>query len=306
MAKTDGAAGARWAASMLGIAACAEVSHATLDEDCAKVDLKLSYRDPFSPKDLISIHAQVKSGPSYQAASSNERVITLNIDKATLDALHRSPNLGVVLWVPPKPQDRIYWYADLPRSPAKSPAKLPRTQYVTPSIGFDFARLCKYANWTQSVPMQTVGSATDEQIMQKAKAAYKKLKAANHKHPLVGELAVTRLAWRHVTRRSKTSKRRIKSLRAVPHLKLLMDKAPDRFVTTSVEISKAGKRTTDTRFLLCWYRKALEIDGKKHSVLLRIKEQITYPTNWKNTPLPAREIKQSATLASWWCKEAIS
>lgn len=49
---SDGAAGGRRASALPGVAACAETTHTTLDEDSAKVDIKLSFRDTFEPKKL--------------------------------------------------------------------------------------------------------------------------------------------------------------------------------------------------------------------------------------------------------------
>lgn len=301
--KADGAAGERWASSILGIAACSENANTTMDEDAAKVDMKLSFRDVFRPKSLITVHAQIKSGKSFRAASSNSKILTLNIDNDTLQSLRESSTLGVVLWVPPKPHDRIYWYAQDPRRPIKTPAKLSKKQFITPSIRYDLSRLCFYSNWTQSFSMQTVKILTAPKIMRNAKSSYKELKKKEIFNPIVGNLAVTRMAWRHVTRRSKTTKRRLMSLRVVPYLKNILDKAPDRFLCLPSDTEVMGKKTIDIRYILCWYRAALNIDNKRYSILLRIKEEITYPTNWRNQPLSTSEIKQVATLVSWWCKE---
>jgi hypothetical protein len=52
--RADGAAGARRASALLGIAACAETTHTTLDEDSAKVDMKLSFRHAYQPEKLLT------------------------------------------------------------------------------------------------------------------------------------------------------------------------------------------------------------------------------------------------------------
>lgn len=301
--KADGAAGARWASAIVGIAACSENAYTTMDEDGAKVDLKLSFRDPFKPKSLVTVHSQVKSGKSFRAGSSTREQLTLKLDQDTLRSLNDSSNLGVIFWVPPPPHSRIYWYAQDPRSEFKSPAKLSRSQYVTPSLRFDLARLASYANWSCSFSQQTVKAGSSKQILQRARVAYREMKSAPITHPLVGELGVTRFAWRHVTRRSKSASRRDLSLRIVPYLKKLLSASPDRFVRKDVETLRFGGKIVETRFVLCWYRNSLVIDQKTYSVLLRIKEEITYPAEWLRWPLSATKVTQTATLASWWCKE---
>src|SRR5947207_3694902 len=113
--RADGAAGARRAAALLGIAACAETTHTTLSEEAAKVDMKLSFRHAFRPDVLLTVHAQVKSGRSYRSNSSTASALVLTVDPATLASLAGTATPGLVLWVPPQPMDRIYWHASDPR-----------------------------------------------------------------------------------------------------------------------------------------------------------------------------------------------
>ena len=301
--KTDGAAAARFAAGLLGVATCAETTATTMTEDAAKVDVKFSFRHIALNKKLITAHAQVKAGPSYRHASSDQTHLTLGIDKATLQALSGTGMPGVVIWVPPPPMDRLYWYATDPRSPIKTPVKVRRTQYVRPSLRYDLSRLYDYASWSRGYTKQMVAAIPDAQVMARAKQAYKTLKSRSWHNPLVGPLQVTRLAWRHITRRSKSVARRTMSLRIVPYLKAFLASPPDRYTCNFVGLRESGALITETRYLMCWYRQALTVNGESHSLLVRIREEITYPTNWSGRPLSAAEIKQVATLASWWCKK---
>jgi len=298
---TDGAAAARYAAGILGVATCAETTATTMYEDAAKVDIKLSFRHIAQPAKLITAHAQVKAGPSYRR-SSDSGDITLSIDGKTLHALSGTGMPGIVVWVPPPPMNRLYWYVTDPRRPLATPTKVPKTQYVRPSLRYDLTRLYDYASWTRRHTKQTI-APLGSRVVLKAKEAYKKLKEQEWSNPLVGQLQVTRLAWRHITRRSKSEVRRTLSLRAVPYLKSFLGTPPDRYTCNFVALEVHGKVTKETRHLMCWYREALVIDGASHSLLVRIKEEITYPTDWISKPLSARDIKQEARLASWWCKK---
>ena len=71
MTIADGAAGGRRAAAMLGVALCAETAHSTMDEEGAKVDLKVSMRHPFFESTVITVHCQVKSGKSYRSRTND-------------------------------------------------------------------------------------------------------------------------------------------------------------------------------------------------------------------------------------------
>ncbi|WP_153114989.1 hypothetical protein [Rhodocyclus tenuis] len=301
--KTDGAAAARYAAGLLGVATCAETTATTMAEDAAKVDVKFSFRHIAAPGKVITAHAQVKAGPSYRRASSDAQFLALGIDKATLQALSGTGMPGLVIWVPPPPMDRLYWYATDPRSALKTPAKLRRTQYLRPSLRYDLSRLYDYASWSRRYTKQTVGRLSSTQIMPKAKEAFKALKAQAWDNPLVGNLQITRLAWRHITRRSKSQARRTLSLRIVPYLKAFLASPPDRYACNFVGLQVNGPTTTETRYLMCWYRQALAVDGESHSLLIRIREEITYPTEWATRPLSAADVKQIAVLAAWWCKK---
>ncbi|MHC8374151.1 hypothetical protein ACYZT2_26170 [Pseudomonas sp. MDT1-85] len=299
--KTDGAAAARYAAGLLGIATCAETTATTMAEDAGKVDVKLSFRHIALTNKLITAHAQVKAGPSYRRTSDADS-ITLAIDRKTLEALSGTGMPGLVIWVPPPPMDRLYWYVTDPRTPLKTPTKIPKTQYLRPSLRYDLTRLYDYASWSYRTTSQTIGPLSTD-VLPKARSAYKALKSKQWSNPLVGHLQVTRLAWRHITRRSKSEARRTLSLRAVPHLKAFLGKPPDRYTCNFVGLEVNGSVTKESRYLMCWYRQALTIDGESHSLLVRIREEITYPTEWTKRPLSAADITQVATLAAWWCKK---
>ncbi len=301
--KTDGAAAARYAAGLLGVATCAEATATTMAEDAAKVDVKFSFRHTATTGKLITIHAQIKAGPSYRKASSDKHFLTLGINKETLQALSGTGMPGLVIWVPPPPMDRLYWYATDPRSPLKTPTKIRRTQYLRPSFRYDLSRLYDYASWSQRYPKQTVAALPTAQVMPEAKKAYRALKAKEWQNPLVGPLQITRFAWRHITRRSKSIARRTLALRIVPYLKAFLASPPDRYVCNFAGLQMNGPETTETRYLMCWYRQALTLNGESHSLLVRIREEITYPTNWSSRPLSTADVKQVATLAAWWCKK---
>src|SRR4051812_26762520 len=71
-----GNAGTRRAAAMLGIAACSETINATLVEEAGKIDVKLSFVDPFNGG-MRHTWCQVKTGHSYRASSRKPGLIKL-------------------------------------------------------------------------------------------------------------------------------------------------------------------------------------------------------------------------------------
>jgi hypothetical protein len=283
---------------------CAETTAATMAEDCTKVDIKLSFRHAINSEKLITAHAQIKAGPSYKSPSSNSKQLVLkNIDQATISALSGTGMPGLLIWVPPPPMDRLYWHAADPRNRIKTPICIKRSQYIRPSLQYDLSRIYDYASFSKGHPQLTVKTVEAVNMVSDAKKAYKELRSMKPRNTLIGGIRVTRLGWRHVTRRSKSTARRELSLRIVPYLKNFLDKQPERYACNYCGIQVAGEWATETRFLLCWYRKALNIDGKSYTLLIRIKEEIRYPVKWRNWPLSKDKIRQEASLASWWCKQ---
>ncbi|MEY2152688.1 hypothetical protein AB7849_17410 [Rhodanobacter sp. 115] len=296
--KEVGDGGARRAAALLGIAACGEVSNASMDEDAAKVDLHLTFRNAFRSNELVTLRCQVKSGPSYGRRGKDH--ITLSIDGDTKDALTGTGTPGLIAWVPPPPLDRVYWFASDPRTKRKAAVKVAFNDYVRPSLRYDLSRLAIYATWAHRHACQTVRKFDEGKILPLAKVDYLRLKSTRLVHPLVGELKVSRFAWRHVTRRSKTAKQRHSALLATRYLHAFLDKVPDRYLCRREAPARSGRRMIETRHVICWYRDALSIDGHPHTLVIRIREIVSYPESWQSHALTVADIKQEATLASWW------
>lgn len=161
--KEVGDGGARRAAALLGVAVCGEVSNASMDEDAAKVDLHLTFRNAFRPGELIPLRCQVKSGSSYGRRTKEH--ISLSVDGDTKDALSGSGTPGLIAWVPPAPSDRVYWFASDPRNKRKASVKVGFNDYVRPSLRYDLSRLAIYATWTHRHARQTVRKSDEDKIL---------------------------------------------------------------------------------------------------------------------------------------------
>lgn len=301
--KADGAAGARFAAALLGVAVCAETSHTTMDEDGAKLDLRLSLRHAFNPNVLITAHCQVKSGRSY-LLSSTKTDLKVGANSKTLETLRLGTPPTLLVWVPPKPASRVYWHIVSPQIPKKKTHVIvPKQNFITPSLRYDLSRASTHSHHKQSVPRRDVRKLDDAGVTRAARAAYEDLKSQSFQHPLVGHLKVTRFAWRHVTRASKAKQLRIMSLRAVPYLRHFLGVESDRYLVADTEREVSGAWTSERRNILLWYDNALRINDEAYSLLLRVREEVRYPSNWAARGLSVKDVQHSATLVSWWCKK---
>ncbi len=294
-----GNAGARRAAAVIGLAVCAETSHATLSEDSAKVDLKISLRHAYVRSADLTVHCQVKAGASYEEKSLDGQVIALSLDSETLSALRLGTQPAMIAWVPPRPSTHVYCQVLTERDTLKSRIKMPVNSFVTPALRFEISRAHAFREPTG--PRVRVDMTPRLQgVMQRARTTYRQIEVIDN--PMVGKLHVTRLAWRHVTRRSKIAARRTASLQAVPYLEHILKQKPDRYRLAEREFLVAGERTLERRTILLWYNDSLRLGGEVRSLMVRVREDVTYPRDWMMYPLSITDVQQCATLASWWCK----
>lgn len=296
-----GNAGTRRAAALLGIAACAEMINATLVQEAGKTDVSLSFVDPFTGT-MRHTACQVKTGNSYRAKCRKPGIIKLKaIGHAVREKLER--DLGLIAWVPLKPASAIYWFICRPGQ-SRVPMTLRRqTQRVSPALRYILARELAQTEPHDPPTRQELRAFQDSKVtMEQARKAYKLLKAAPVKSRLFGEIRVSRAAWRHITRRGKSAPRRTISLRIVPHLAEFLGARPGSHNVMHQVLSTSGQISTETRIVVCWYRDGLVIDGKRRTLMLRVKEEISYPTAWYKYILREADVTYRATLLSWWAK----
>jgi hypothetical protein len=302
--RADGDAGARTAAATLAIALCAETTHSTLSEDWAKVDLKIGVRSALQSSSQLTIHCQVKSGKSFRADSTTAKTITLqNIDEATISSLQEGTQPALLVWVPPPPSIRVYWRIIKPKGAQRKPIRIARENYVTPSLRFDLSRYSAYLKSNSGFPRIELPTRNPEEpLLQQARGHYKQLKSEPVYLPLVGKVEVTRLGWRHITRGSRSSTKRERSLRMIPYLRHILGYMPTRYLTANKSITKYGSEFHESRHLIFWYKDALIVDGVACTALVRIREDFLYPTRWNRFRLGVNDVTQKSTILGWWYK----
>ena len=274
-----------------------------MSEEGRKVDLRLSIAHAHQGTS-ISVLCQIKSGAAYRAPTSTQTTLTLqNIDRDTIAALGDGGGPTLLAWVPPRPSARIYYHLFHTGRNKKTPIRIPKTQHVTPALRFDLSKVSSYVTNKPKYSRQDVAQLREDTIMQRARRAYKELKIAIFDTPLFGHLHVTRAGWRHVTRRSRAKARRVVSLRTTPHLAHFLPQIPSRYLIVPQDVRRLGGTTTEIRDVICWYLNGIFMDGARHTLLIRFREQISYPTKWYLHPLAETDIKQRASVLSWWCRK---
>lgn len=304
--KADGAAGGRYAAGLLSAALGAEASHTSMDEDGAKVDLKLSLRNVYSKNSLITAHCQVKHGKSYRAnpgEPADNAIKLRNIESSTLEALRFGGQPALLIWVPPSPSNTVYWEIIPPGKKKKTPIIINPFQVVTPGLSYELCRY--YNNLTKTQPFSQVTLEKNPIVLSEklGRLEYGNLKNTCFKSPIAGEINITRFAWRHITRRSRSTKARTESLEILSQLKNFLPRNPTKYATTRYPALIHSKSVLETRDLLFTYDNAIRKGSESFRLLVRIREEIRYPKLWRTLPLSTDDVQQRATLMSWWYKK---
>ncbi len=284
---------------MLWIALFAQSSAASLYEDYLKNDIRFTFKNRLEEW-IVHLNCQVKFGNSFLYGKSDKEIILRNISKDTLNILSNS--FSILCWIPDNSDSKIYWIWLNNRTSIKTPIRIWNLHFVDPSIGYELSRNYIYHKYQKKYPIIKSKSLTP--TFQEAKNIYKELQNWWPIHnPLFWDINITRLAWRHKTRKSKTVSQRTLSLNIVPYLKSFIERIPDRYYIQDTIIENKWIYTKRINYIICWYNSWLKINWKLISFLIRIKEEIDYPTEWYKSPLSIDLISHKYTLQSWWPKE---
>lgn len=289
-------------ASLVGMALYAESSASSLSEDYTKIDLRFAFKNLFEEKSMIHLNCQVKYGDSFRGVVKNGIMILKGIDKKTINLL--SGNFSILCWMPnaiPWTESKIYWIWFDNRTRLKRPIRLSLLHYIDPSVRYEISRNYIYHRYHIREP--DTNMSKDDITHECAKNEYKKLKTFNITNPLFWKIYVTKFAWQHKTRFSKSSLQRVQSLNVLPYLKEYLSRIPDRYYVQKTEIVAMWNNTKRVNTIICWYNQTLVRENKRFSLLVRLKEEVIYPTDWKSRPIENNEVSCKYTLASWWPKE---
>jgi len=61
-----------------------------------------------------------------------------------------------------------------------------------------------------------------------------------------------------------------------------------------------GNMVNETRRVKLWYRKAINKNGINYTLVLKLKEKISYPKDWFRFYLSKDDISNLIILESWW------
>lgn len=291
-------------ASLLLSAVGAEISWGSRNEDGRKIDLICSYDHPWFDKERLIFLVQVKSGDSFGEKLINGFKLRTNAKQAALRTSHPI----CLVWVH-RPTNSSYWAYIHPNSTKESQI-YGSNHEVTPPMRFDIARCqAKY------LPVKSGGSGiiipdSIENFKDRRKIAlinYRKFSKLEIICPNLGKIEFTRIGWRHIFRKTRSSKYKNSSLTVINYLnKILIDFPSETYITKSETTEQTDFKYRNSEYVLVYnkiklYNRVTKVT-EEIKVVIRIMEEISWPNNWNLNSTLSQSVDRRLVLLSCYYK----
>jgi hypothetical protein len=272
------------------------------EDDNSKIDVVFSIEHPWLPGERMTVLAQIKSGKSF-----GERVGDgFRLKSPAKKAAKRTSHDICAIWVD-RNDDKVFWAYHHPN--ASTGIQLyGRHHEVTPAMRYDLGRLLgrnapKPAGG-KGVIIGAVGTSSFQSKRLAALAHYRSLKKVLS--PTLGEVELTRIGWRHMFRRSRSSANKAASIRVIPYLQHILSQRPTAHSITPIGIAHMGGYEHRTCEHLLKYDQVLiartGLPNSQVTVHLRLIEEIRYPANWSQKAMLSQQVDRRVVLKSAYYK----
>jgi hypothetical protein len=296
--------GERFAAASLGQSMLSELHPGTSTDDDGKVDLRLTYRCPYSPQ-RRELRCQVKAGDSYGNWTKTKDRYRIDVNEKFRNQLSSNDDPTLIVWIPSNGSPTLYGL--IPPRRGRSPLYISPSSVVDPSMIFDVARRQAIWNGRGSFRQVTLKRSTS------SSEAFKKIslfrKARPHlRSSVVRNVQLPNRALRHVTRLSRQAYRRNLSCDSLPYLPRLLESEPRRFQYLERNHLVGQSRSRVSTLLLLEYPDCFRFEnGDEYSCFVRIRELVSFPSKWRDSPLclsgpTCNTIESRASIESWYLK----
>lgn len=288
-------------ASTLVMAIGAEISWGSRNEDGRKIDLICSYDHPWIDKERIVFFVQVKSGISYgERTNAGFKLKT----KAKTSA-QRSSHSICLIWVD-RDTERLFWVYIFPGI-IKKPQEYGDSHLVSPPMRFDIAR-----HQSRFLPIKKGGSgiimkvhnANFREVRQDALTKYKSFRTKGIFCPTFGTIQVTRIGWRHMLRKTRSSINKSKSFTTIKYLDQIIKDIPSEIYISQCKMLEYSNFQYRNKEYVLIYNNVKKHDSSIENVkvVIRIIEEIKWPTNWKENSTLTQFVERKLVLLSCYYK----
>ncbi|WP_202802655.1 hypothetical protein [Alcanivorax hongdengensis] len=285
------------------ILACRGEGHwGSREEDNSKIDLIFSFEHPWASGERMMVLCQVKSGNSYGSLTENGFELK---SKAKAAAIRSSHQICVV-WID-RNERKAFWAYIHPDSVARA-QKYGAYHEVTPATKFDLARCISMARSGSKGAKGLHIRRRDTPIAirrKTVKGRYQDIRTV--RSPVLGEIELGRVGWRHMFRKGRRKEGKIRSLEIIPYLHRLLPRWPTTHAITSSSEFKVNGYTYQVREHLLKFDE-LTVSSKNEEVRedlcahVRVREEICYPNDWESVVMLSQQVKRRIVLKSAYYK----
>jgi hypothetical protein len=247
--------------------------------------------------------SQVKSGESYGAQLTSGG---FKLKASAKKSAKRTSHAICLIWVN-RESSQVFWAYVHPTSNSSTQVYGSHHR-VTPAMTFDLAR-CTSKHVVGGIGGNGVTvSSSDKGFQNGRRKAHQIYKAINSvESPLLGEIQCTRFGWRHMFRRSRSTKYKASSVDIVPFLKVLLKQQPSSNMVTSMTYQIDNMFEYRTCEYLLKYEKTSVFRRDTHQTVpatsyIKVVEEIRYPKNWVDMAMISQLVKHRVVLKSAYFK----
>lgn len=289
-------------AAAVALVACGgEVRWSSRTEEGHKIDIILSFENPFYDGERMMLYVQVKSGLDEGRIYDGG----FKLYKTTKDQVRRRTKAIVIIWVD-RESGRSFWAYVHPFT-TKNMQKYGRHHEISPAMKYDLARCEGHYYHRLEGGRDVTLSVKQNKFSEKrkiAREAYRKIPKEVHS-PVLGPIVISRVGWRHMFRNNRSNAAKEKSTMVIPFLESLLSQKPSSIFHSKSESDVFPMNDFIIRaveFNLT-YEQGKIFDGtlKKEvpvKIILKCLEEIRYPKKWRDHGAVSQVIDRRITFLS--------
>jgi hypothetical protein len=195
-------------------------------------------------------------------------------------------------------------------STSKSTQTYGAQHQVTPALRYDLAR-CENNHYLKQqggkgVTLKRKGGTLSEK-RKAVKSTYQNLEKITVS-PVLGDVTISRVGWRHMFRTDRSKESKEKSIMVIPFLNILLVQKPTKLYHAKVNVAPPaqGFEIRQTEFILSYgeckyYDRNLQSE-QDVEVIIKCIEEVRYPTDWQNNAMVSQMIERKVTVLSCYYK----
>ncbi len=245
------------------------------------IDLVVQFESPSVDRRPLHFAVQVKTGDSFAHARGGRWAIR-NVGADRFNQWKQSQLPVLFVWVRPTTPAECY-YSVISKDTQREHFTISKRAIIGPALRYDLAlRMCgSGANSTPKTIQSLLRPALGTALKDFAKSYYRqRLRGTTVTHPVVGPVAFSEHAWRHLTAQGRRQRQICQSLHLLPLAPTLLAGGGEFVGLRRLLRTRRGAWVTEVRLLAYRFDNVLLRGRPPASVQVVLRETITFPDNW--------------------------